>query len=335
MQNTWLSSVLLLVHTALGDRGLDGTAIALEAGIDPASLRDPNARIPLAPAARFWEAAVQAVDGDPCFGLDVARHLTPTSLHAVGFAWLASATLREAGRRLVRYLRVVTAVDEVEIRQADGCTWLVFITEEGYTLPRSYDARLASLVILCRAIAGEAFVPTMVRLRHPRPAGASAMTAFYGIEPVFGSDEYAIAISDADLDRPLPTGNAELALSAEKIAADYLARHARDDIAARVRRALIEMLPSGGMSRAAMARRLLLSERTLQRRLADQGHTFAGLLDGLRQELAQDYLRTGRHSINEIAYLLGFAEIASFTRAFRRWTGQSPSAWRDARLDMA
>lgn len=332
MQDTWLSSVLLLVHTALADRGLNADAIAAGAGIEPALLHDPNARIPLAPAAQFWEAAVRAVDGDPCFGLDVAERLNPTTLHAVGFAWLASASLREAGRRLVRYFRIVSAVDEIEIHTEAGRTWLVFNTEDGFTLPRSYDARMASLVRLCRAIAGPDFKPAAVRLRHPRNAAAERMQALYGVAPEFGADEYAIAIDDADLDRPLPSGNSELALSAENIASEYLARHAKDDILARARRALIELLPSGGVSRGVIAQKLLLSERTLQRRLADQGFTFASLLEGLRQELAYDYLRTGTHSINEIAYLLGFAEIASFTRAFRRWSGVAPSTWRDAQF---
>ncbi|GAA5173970.1 AraC family transcriptional regulator [Niveibacterium umoris] len=332
MQDTWLSSALLLVHTALIDRGVDADEVAREAGIDPASLHDPNARIPLEPAARFWAGAVHAVGGDHGFGLDVAMKLNPTALHAVGFAWFASASLREAFRRLVRYFRIVTSVDEVEIRVEEGRSWLIFNTEEGYTLPRSYDARMASLVRLCRAICGTSFTPAAVRLRHAENDSANRMRAFYGVDPEFGADEYAIAISDEDLDRPLPTGNSELALSAENIASEYLARHARDDIAARARRALIELLPSGNVNRATIAKKLLLSERTLQRRLADQGLSFAGLLDELRREMAEDYLRTGTHSINEIAYLLGFAEIASFTRAFRRWTGLAPSSWRDAQF---
>lgn len=333
MQESWLSSVMLLVHTTLAERGLDADHIATQAGVDPSLLRDPNSRIPVGPAGRFWEAAVRAVEGDPCFGLDVATKLNPTTLHAVGFAWLASATLREAGRRLVRYFRVVSSVDEVEIRDEGELTWLIFNTEDGYTLPRSYDARIASLVRLCRAIAGPDFKPAAVRLRHHWPAAsAKRLREFFGVEPEFGAREYAFAVTAADLDRPLPSGNAELALSAEQIATDYLARHAKDDIAALTRRALIEMLPSGNTHRATVAKKLLMSERTLQRRLSEHGYTFANLLEGLRQELAFDYLRTGTHSINEIAYLLGFAEIASFTRAFRRWTGQAPSTWRDAQF---
>lgn len=332
MQDTWLSSALLLVHTTLAERGLDADKVARDAGIDPATLHDPNARIPLDPATRFWAGAVRAVDGDTAFGLDVAMKLNPTALHAVGFAWFASASLREAFRRLVRYFHVVTSVDEVEIRAEAGRTWIVFNTEEGFTLPRSYDARMASLVRLCRAIAGPGFTPAAVRLRHVWKDSAGRMRAFYGVDPEFGANEYAIAIAEADLDRPLPSGNAELALSAENIASEYLARHAKDDVPAQARRALIELLPSGGVNRATIAQKLLLSERTLQRRLADQGYSFASLLDSLRQELAQDYLRTGTHSINEIAYLLGFAEIASFTRAFRRWTGLAPSNWREAQF---
>ena len=334
MHDSWLSSVMLLVHTTLATRGLDADAIVQAAGVEPAQLRDPEQRIPLYAAKRLWVAAVHAVDGDPCFGLDVARNINPTTLHAVGFAWTASANLREATTRLVRYMRVINSVDEIELREEDGAAWLVWKIDGELTLPRTYDARLATLMRLCRAIAGIDFVPVAVRLMQaaPGPACMTQMREFFGVEPEYGAVEYAIGLPLDELDRALPAGNASLALAAEKIAAEYLGRHAQNDVVAQVRRCLIELLPSGKLSRAKVARRLAMSERTMQRRLGDAGETFAGLAESLRHELAKDYLRASQHSINEIAYLLGFAEVASFTRAFRRWTGQAPSGWRESQL---
>ncbi|WP_417069012.1 AraC family transcriptional regulator [Niveibacterium terrae] len=334
MQDTWLSSVMLLVHQALIERGLDANAIALSAGLSPALLADPNARIDLESARTFWLAAVEACSCDPCFGLDVARQFKPTTLHALGFAWMASGTLREAGRRLVRYFHIVNAVDQIAYRESDGLAWFAFHTEGEYTLPRTYDARAASLLRMCRALLGEGFVPSAVRLPHAKPApeAVAKISEFFGIEPEWGADECALAAPCALLDLKLSGGNSELALAAEKIAADYLARHARDDVLTRARRVMIAQLSSGTLSRESVASALAMSERTLQRRLAEHGESFAKLLEDLRQELAQDYLRSSRHSIHEIAFLLGFAELASFTRAFRRWQGVSPSAWREEAL---
>ncbi len=334
MHDSWLSSVMLLVHTTLVARGLDADAIVQAAGVDPAQLRDPELRIPLHAAKRLWIAAAHAADDDPCFGLDIARNIKPTTLHAVGFAWMASANLREAIARLIRYMRIINSVDDIVLREDARAAWLVWKIDGEPTLPSTYDARLTTLMRLCRAIAGSGFVPLAVRLMQaPPPAGCMRqMREFFGVEPAYGADEYALALPIEALDGALPAGNASLALAAEKIAADYLDRHAKSDIVARVRRCLIEFLPSGGLSRAKVARRLAMSERTLQRRLGDAGETFAGLAENLRHELAKDYLRASQHSINEIAYLLGFAEVASFTRAFRRWTGQAPSNWREHEL---
>jgi len=331
MHESWLGSVLLLVFQALQQRGLDAAAIAADAGVDPQLLRDPDTRIDLDTSRRFWMAAVRATDFDPCFGLEVADGMHPTSLHAVGFAWMASSSLREAGERLVRYFRVVNSVDQIEIRVEEDITWLVFRTDGDYTLQRSYDARIGILLRLCQALLGRDFVPAGVRLAREAPSVdcAERMAHYYGVAPEWNAAEYAFGVRSADLDIPIPAANIALALSAEQIAADYLARHTRDDMVAQVRHSLIELLPSGNVSRRKVARRLAVSERTLQRRLSESGETFAGLLDSLRQDLATDYLRQRHHSVNEVAYLLGFAEIASFTRAFRRWTGQPPSVWRE------
>ena len=265
MHDSWLSSVMLLVHTTLAARGLDADAIVQAADLDPAQLRDPEQRIPLYAAKRLWVAAVHAVDGDPCFGLEVARNINPTTLHAVGFAWMASATLREATTRLVRYMRVINSVDDIELREEEDAAWLVWKIDGEMTLPRTYDARLATLIQLCRAIAGNDFVPVRVRLMQDPPGTGCVdqMREFFGVDPEYGAPEYAIALPLDMLDRPLPAGNASLALAAEKIAADYLGRHAQNDIVARVRRCLIELLPSGKLSRAKVASRLAMSERTM------------------------------------------------------------------------
>ena len=100
------------------------------------------------------------------------------------------------------------------------------------------------------------------------------------------------------------------------------------DIVARVRAVLTELLPKGEPGAAAVAAQLHLSERSLQRRLADARTGFSAVLKDTRHSLARSYLRDPQTSIGEIAYLLGFGDMSSFTRAFRRWEGLSPSEFR-------
>jgi AraC-like DNA-binding protein len=131
-----------------------------------------------------------------------------------------------------------------------------------------------------------------------------------------------------DLARPLPAANPDVALANERVMLEYLERLDRADIVAQVRRRTLELLPSGQPTQLEIARGLALSPRTLHRRLAESGTGFAELLDSTRRELAAGYLQRTDYSVAEVAYLVGFAEVSSFNRAFRRWTGRSPSAVR-------
>lgn len=335
MEDTWLSSVLLLLYRALEERGLDAAAVAREAGLSLPDLLDEDRRIPNDAASRFWAAADEAVGRDPCLGLDVARQLHPTTLHAVGYAWLASSNLAEAALRLRRFYRILSAAEAPPRSRRDaGLCWLIFDHADDAPVT-GYDARVVSVLMLARAVMGDDFCPAAVRLRHPRRPGIERLEAFLGVVPEYESDEYAIAVRDDDLTRSLGTGNAALARAADETAVAYLGRHDTADIVSQVRTLMIELMPLGELKRDAVAQRLAISARTLQRRLSDRGYTFAALSDEVRHELARDYLRNERHSVQEVAWRLGFAELASFTKAFKRWTGLSPSAWRTAETPAA
>jgi AraC-like DNA-binding protein len=134
------------------------------------------------------------------------------------------------------------------------------------------------------------------------------------------------------LERPLAMGNPELAQANDAIALRYLANTEIRSIAVRVRELLTTKLADGEPSEEDVAQLLNTSVRTLQRKLVDSGTTYRNVLDDTRRELALSYLKVSLYSVTTITYMLGYTATSSFTRAFRRWTGQSPSAWREARL---
>jgi AraC-like DNA-binding protein len=133
----------------------------------------------------------------------------------------------------------------------------------------------------------------------------------------------------SDVTRPLGTGNAILVQENEKVVADYLARLDSSGIKAKVRSKLMEMLPAGTANEYKLANTLGLSPRSLQRKLKDEQTSYSELLEETRRQLGKQYLSDSRLSINEITYLLGFSEPASFSRAFKRWTGHSPTEYRN------
>lgn len=327
---TTISSWGLLVAKTLQGYGLDAPTVFREAGLDDAKLADPDARFSYEKMTRLWNLAIEKT-GDPCFGLSCARHWHPTTFHALGFAWLASATVKDALERFVRYGRIMH--DALSPRLVEEGAGYRLVLARAPLGPRpsvaSIDSSAAVIVQLCRVSCGEEFAPLRVQLPHPRSACHEKFVAFFRCPIDYEAAELAVVFERQSLERVLPTGNKFLAYSNEKVIEEYLAKLDRSTIETQVRAAIIDRLPSGYVNEDVVADMLHMSRRTLQRKLAEGDATFQRLLDDTRRHLATDYIQRSQKSINEVTYLLGFSEPSNFTRAFRRWHGVSPSAYRE------
>lgn len=327
---TALASWTRAIRKALLAARLDADALLREAGIDPAVLADPDARLPVAQTTRLWRLAVTAT-GDEAFGLRVAREVQPTTFHALGYALAASATLGEAFARAARYCRIVTDAGELAMETQDGECHLLLRSAEGEAAPapEATDAFAALQVRTARGLAAGSIAPLRVELRRSVPTDTAPYERAFHAPVRFGAAENRLVFAAADFARPLEGANPELARLNEGLAAQQLARLDAADLPARLRALLIERLPDGEPTAAAIAAALHLSLRSLQRKLAERGLRYESLLDETRQALALTHLREPRLSLVEVAFLLGFADASSFSRAFRRWTGFTPSAWRE------
>jgi AraC-like DNA-binding protein len=148
---------------------------------------------------------------------------------------------------------------------------------------------------------------------------------------LFGAPRGGGARGRGAAERPLPTSNARLALVLDRVIAEEAARLDRSDLPARCKAVLLEALPAGALSEAAIAKRLHLSRRTLQRKLAARATSYGKLLDELRRELALRLVADSRRPLADVTFELGFSQQSALTRAFRRWTGSAPREWRERR----
>lgn len=330
---TVLTSWAKAIRRTLEARGVDCRPLFAQAGLDLAALEDPNARYPVERTTRLWRLAVEATD-DPCLGLAVASQVAPTTFHALGYAILASASVADMLQRIVRYFRIATDASWLELRQGSDAVELVGHPYGGDSMPapESVDAFMSLLVRTARGLAGRELCPLRVELRRSRPAGSDCHARIFRAPVRFDAADDLVAFSRADCERPLDSANAELARRSDEIIAQYLQQLEGGTLTLQVRDRLVRMLPEGEPSAEQLACSLHLSLRSLQRRLADEGNSFEQLLLATREELARGYLQDARHSIGEIAYLLGYADASCFTRAFRRWTGMAPSAFRNRGL---
>jgi AraC-like DNA-binding protein len=190
------------------------------------------------------------------------------------------------------------------------------------------DALVTVIINMCRRLHSKDFSPMLVRLRRPAPENTAAFEIAMRGPVEFGAGNNEIIIAGDAARKPLDSANAELARHNEKVITRYLAQFEKEDTISRVQSVLVGMLPNGVQSQEAVADALHMSLRNLQRKLDQKGTSWKDLLNSTRSELAKSYLKDSHYSISEIVFLLGFSDAGSFTRAFRRWEGVSPTAWR-------
>jgi len=332
MTPTSLATLGQIVASVIRMYGLDAAAMFERHGIDPAQLSNPNARI----ASRTWDSLARDAAAhipDPAFGLLAARCWHPSNLGALGYAWLTSSTLRTGLGRVVRYWRLLGEASTTRLQESSAglTTVLARQAPDPVSSAVTVDFVISLLVDMCRMNAGSSLRPVAVRLRRMRPKDSEAYRRHFGCVVHFASDEDSFTLSRSDVDRSLPTSNRHLAATMDRILAEQLAHLDKNDVMARCQARLLDQLSSGELSENAMAEQLHMSRRTLQRKLAEADLTYQKLVDDTRRDLAMRHLEDPRLSITDVTFLLGFSQQSAFTRAFRRWTGASPSAYRAQR----
>lgn len=330
MHMTTISSWALMIAKAIDSCGLDSRNVFRQAGLDPEMMHDANARYSFHGMSQLWKLSAE-LTGDPCIGLKAAQYWHPTSLHALGYSWLASETLNKALQRTVKYVHLITVPYELTLLEKGDEVRLVFLDKAS---PRSADEEtdsgMAVVVGMCRTCYGDDFRPLHLTMTREEPECAKDFDDFFRSPITYRAAENSISFARADLDKRLPSANADLALASDLVVADYLARLDRSNVVAQVMKKIIEQLPSGELTEHSIAQSLNMSLRSLQRKLSDDGVSYKALLEQARRELAIQYMDSSRYTINEATYLLGFSEPSNFSRAFKRWTGQSPSSYRSA-----
>ena len=332
MSPTRLASAARVLCRLMERNAVDPATVFRDVGLDPAGMHDPRARYPDDQMCAAWAEASRRIT-NPCFGLQAAAAWLPTDFHALGYAFIASRTLLAGIERLVRYSAVVDPNIDIE-QSLDGDQLRLAYRVQNLGMPEPpalQDARWAVVLGLCRAAHGPDLAPVQISLTHPAPACRGEYFGLFRCPVRFGSPVSELILERAQAEAPLPAGNRELALAIEAIRRRYLAELEVSDVVSRVKTAIVDHLPSGAPSAETIATDMAMSARSLQRRLADAGTSFSEVLESVRRELAAAYIADPSRSLAEISFLLGFSEQSAFSRAFRRWSGRSPS---DARASV-
>ncbi len=321
---TLWSSALRACLSGFAALGLDAERVRRDAGIDAAVLADPDARIPFELTARIWPAA-QAQWGRPGLGLHTGAALPFGEFGVIDYAMASAPTLAEGLAALGRAFRVVShgATALGLERRAGGSGALCF---SGVFPPDVRDYGIGSMVVRLRHLGAR---PAALSFVGPPFDAPDAYARALGVSPRFHAAANEVRLTAADLDAPRDDARYRgLAPIVGREVERLLADLPDPSASAEARRVIARLLPSGTPGIDAIARALGVSRRTLQRRLADEGATLRALIESTREELAIRHLDSDRLRIAEVAYLLGYSEPGTFTTAFTRWTGRSPTEHR-------
>jgi AraC-like DNA-binding protein len=327
---TLTSTAKVIAETLQAHYALDPVTVFSKVDLDYEQLANPEARYPWTKMQALWKQATE-MTGDPCFGLYAGRRVRATSFHALGYAWLSSHSLHGSLRRLCRYYQVISTIPiDLSIESKDDLYVFTGNLSNPDLIPvdPSIDAFFSAIVQLCRIASDENFAPTSIKMQRPDIGHIDQFIKILGCPVMFDAPENQIFFDKETLDNPLPGDNHELARANDVISERYLDTLDAGQVESEVRDLLVALLPSGVSDQKTIAQRMNRSLSTLQRQLHSEGTKFQDIRDDTRRQIAQDYVRDGELSLSQVAYLLGFSDQSNFSRAFKRWTNQSPREYR-------
>jgi AraC-like DNA-binding protein len=308
--------------------GLNPRALMRDVGLDPEVLTEPDARVPAAAVVNLLETAASK-SGCQTFGLRMAESRRLANFGAVSLLIAHQPTLRDALETTMRYRHLMNEALAMHMEERGELVILreELVIEGAPSSRQAYELAIGAMFRMFSALLGPRWRPYGVRFTHSAPDDLNVHRRIFGPHVEFDSEFSGIICWGADLDRANPAADPTLAQYARRFV-EGLGDGGRGSIAQEVRKSAYLLMPLGRASIGQIAKAIGLNVRTLQRRLDGEGEAFSVLLSEVRRDLAVRYLSNPTYSMTEIARLLGYTQLSSFTRWFIGEFEQPPSRWR-------
>ena len=311
----------------------DISPLLREYGLPPETPDLPEVEIPLERFHLLADALAARLD-DPFMGLNLSRAIPPAAFGVVELSARSAPSFRAATQRLVRYIGLLNDFEHFSLEEDGGEARIDHrIPGVPLALGRHGNEQLLALMtrVIREILQRPDWAPTQVTFAHPAPVETGPLAAFFGTSALaFSRGHDALHFPAAALELPVSTANATLLHVLDAQAHRELgSTTAAGDELGRVREAIRRELQDGAPELSRVASALKMSGRTLQRRLGEHALSFSQVVDETRCDLARDHLASSNLALGEVAFLLGYSDLAAFIRAFKRWTGLTPKAFRD------
>lgn len=316
------------------DKGASRVSLLARSQLSEAALEDQDARVSMLAYQSLIGAAVD-LTGDQAIAVRFSVETRIEKISIVGLIVHSARSMPDAMTQLNRYAKLVVEVDVMaagerfSVEPANEQIWIVDNRPNPNEFPALGEMAFGRFIGEFRRHFPEMVFALAVELTHPKPPYAATLTEILRVPVSFGCPRNAMQIAPQALAVDFDEPNAYVfGLFAER-ADTLLAELERNPtLRSRIEAYLIKHLHRGEVTMETVAMELAMSRQTLYRRLREEGVTFAQIHDDLRRQMALDYLGAKKTSVNETAYLVGFSEASAFVRAFRRWTGMTPLAFR-------
>ncbi len=318
-------------------KGADPGQLHELTGLGQDDLRDPDSRIPIIKYVALMRAG-QRLCNDPALALHYSEEVDFSKFSIVGLLTHASETMREAFEQIARFSRLDAQYEGVNfaerfrlVPESEGLVWIVDTRSNPNLFPEATEVTFARMVCGPRVFDQSPFLREM-HVTHPAPSYRDEYDRIFRAPVFFGSDKNALLVDEAWGTHKVAPGQ-RYAFGVLSEHANALLRELESSTTTRgrVEALLMPILHTGEVRMTMVAEKLGISRQTLFRRLKAEGASFERVLDDLRHRMAVGYLQGRRTTISEASYLVGFSEPAAFIRAFRRWTGVTPNAFRAQR----
>ncbi len=326
-----ITSLYVYKVVAQASPGVDTSDLVSQLGLAPEGPIDPARMVS---ATEYYDFFAALADRDPngtALPLRIGAAMRSDEYGAFGLAWKSAPNLRGSYARSERYGRVLGNAETYSVEKTgDGLFFSLEKAGDGRPgMLLSNEASLSAVDTISREVSTGDFMPLAVFFKHAAMGDQSIYEAHFRCPVLFESGRDALLVSEASLDAPNRLGDETIAAFFDRhLEAQLASLKQESSLELRVRRAVASVLSEGVPTVSSIASELSMSARTLQRRLADDGHSFQSVVDTARRDLAQRLLHETDYSLAEVAFLTGFSEQSGFTRAFKRWAGQTPRSYR-------
>jgi AraC-like DNA-binding protein len=299
-------------------------------GLDTRIIERADMEIPGEKYVALWEAAGRV---NPNIGLELGSQTEADDFGAFGHALHCAPSVEKVLKTLHQFIVVFAQESMINVEMDTRLVYISYQIADPTVIQRRQDSEftIASVLRQLHLITNSPIQPTRVDFEHDRPADVSEHKKIFQCPVYFNQPINRICLSIDTLKLPVAHGNERLYKALEPyLEKERQERYIPDELLLQITHIIAADMSSGVPSLDDICEQFGVSRRTLQRRLKEQGIEFSALVEDVRRELALAYMKDSDYSMTEISLLVGYAESGSFTRAFRRWTGQSPQQYRVA-----